>query len=228
MKKAHFYVDGFSFKRINDYYRYEHKRRSRLNIAAFETYLRYEIARKLGISSDSESLSFEKHFYYPSPNPRTCFYKSSVTDTILNFENCLAEAGYIVHYSRKISTLEPRPNENLFADSLVATQLKKIDLFILLSTQGQHANILQQMRHCKIPNILVGWEAICRNSRGAFSKWKTDRILCGFANAYSPLERILDLPSGKHPLTETMFENFFSLYRPPAFSPSYPLNLRCG
>jgi hypothetical protein len=213
MKKAYFCIDGFSFKRINDFYKYEHKRRSRLNIAALESYLRYEIARRFDFPSDSESISFEKHFYHPSQNPRSGFYKNSINDAIFKFESSLLSANYAVHYSQRASILEPKPNENLFTDLVVATQLKKIDIFILLSTQGQHVNILRQMKHCHIPSILIGWNASCKNSSGEDSRWKTDRVLCEFASTYCPLERILNMPDGEHPLVDIMFERFFD-YRP--------------
>ncbi|MDR0517969.1 MAG: NYN domain-containing protein [Fibromonadaceae bacterium] len=228
MKKAYFCIDGFSFKRINDYYRYEHKRRSRLNLAVFESYLRYEIARKLDFPSDCENLIFEKHFYHPSRSPRKRLYQNDTKESILKFEENLARANYSVHYSQKAPIFGAMPNEKLLADTMLAVQLRKIDIFILLSTQGQHANALRQMKNCQIPTILLGWNASCKNSSGEDRLWKTDRILYESASAYCPLEKMLDLPKGKDPFTDIMFEKFFNFCCQPEFSPKYPLNLRCG
>jgi hypothetical protein len=191
MKRAYFCIDGFSFKRINDYYKHEHKMHSRLNLEAFEGYLRYEIARRLDFPSDCASLSVEKHFYHPSQSPRSRFYKNDINDAIFKFEKSLLKAGYTVHYSQNASVLAPKPNENMFADLIVATQRKKMDIFILLSTQREHVDILKQMKNNQIPSMLIGWESRCKNSQGEKRHWKTDRTLCDFANVYCPLHRVV-------------------------------------
>jgi len=219
MKKAFFCIDGFSFRRINDYYKYEHKRHSRLKIASFETYLRYEMERRLGIESNSENLSFEKHFYHPSQSPHSYFYRKDVRDSILKFENSLVEAGYAVHYSKNLPSSGAKPNENIFMDSMLAMQLKHFDFFILLSTQGDYANLLRSFRNSRITSILVGWDAHCTNSYGENRCWRTDKILLNNANVYCPLDKMLNLPNSKNPLVEIMFE---------ISSPNCPLNSRCG
>jgi hypothetical protein len=228
MKKAFFCIDGFSFKRMNDYYRYEHQRRSRLNVAALEGYLRYEIASRLNLPSDSKNLVFEKRYYHPSRSPHLFSYKGDICKAILKFESNLEKANYAVHYSEKAAALGSRPNEMLFADSMLAMQLKQFDIFVLLSTQGQHANILQRIKACQIPSVLVGWNAICKNSSGEDSQWKTDKMLRKYASIYCKLEETLNMPKGKLPFADTMFEKFFSHYCPPEFSPRYLLNQRCG
>jgi hypothetical protein len=219
MKKAFFCIDGFSFRRINDYYKYEHKRHSRLKIASFETYLRYEMERRLGIEGNSESLSFEKHFYHPSQSPHSYFYRKDVRDSILKFESSLVEAGYAVHYSKNLPSSGIKPNENIFMDSMLAMQLKHFDFFILLSTQGDYAKLLRSFKNSRIVSILVGWDAHCTNSYGENRCWRTDKVLLNNASVYCPLDKMLNLPNSKNPLVEIMFE---------ISSPNCPLNSRCG
>jgi len=219
VKKVYFCIDGFSFKRISDFYRYEHNRRSRLSIAAMEIYLRYEIQRKFEWKSDFENMTIEKHFYHPSENPQRAFYKSDVKEAILKFERNLTDSGYAVHYAQTANMLNPKPNKSIFMDWVIASGFKKFDIFVLLSTQGQYANILRQTKQCKINSMLIGWESVCRNSSGENSRWKTDKTLAGYANVYCPLEKTLDLPSGAYPLAEVMFERIF---------PRSPLSQLCG
>jgi len=211
MIKAYFCIDGFSFKRINDFYKYEHRRHSRLNLSAFESYLRYEMKRRMGISSDVSNLVFEKHFYHPNQDPRQCPYKSDIGDAILKFESNVVNSNYVMHYAQNSSTLNPKPNENLFMDSVVAAKQNRVDIFILLSTQGQYACILKQMKNCGIPSVLVCWNSICKNSYGNSSFWRTDSALRNSANVCCPLEKILNLPNGKHPIVESMFAGVPSL-----------------
>jgi len=210
MKKAYFCIDGFSFKRISDFYRNEHTRHSRLSISAMESYLRFELERRFGWQSNPENLVMEKHFYHPGTKP--------IRGSILNFERNLADSGYIVHYQENISTL--RPNRGIFYDWIISKNFKKFDIFALLTTQGQYANIFRQNRQRKIPSILIGWDSICKNSFGASSFWKTDKALIECASVYCPLERTLNLPNDEHPLAGVMFESLSS--------PRYPLNQRYG
>jgi len=229
MKKAFFCIDGFSFKRINDFYRYEHKRRSRLNVAAMETYLRYEIERRFEWKSDIEHLEIEKHFYHPSENPTKTFYGRAVGEVMLKFEGYLVDCGYVVHYAKRANNLKPRPNENIFSDWIIANELRKYDIFVLLSTQGQYVNVLRQTTRCKIPSILIGWDSVCRNSAGESSQWKTDKVLIGYASAYCPLDRTLNQCSNEHPFADIMFEKFFNYGSGPfASSPKYLLSRQYG
>jgi len=205
MKKAYFCIDGFSFKRISDFYKYEHKIHSRLNIAAVETYLRFEITRRLDWNCNIEALDIEKHFYHTSESSQRAFEKK------------LIECGYKVHYSKRANILEPKPNKNIFADWTIARAFRKYDIFILLTTQGQYANILKQAKRCKIQSLLIGWDSPCRNSTGRDSHWKTDKKLIGYANIYCPLEKTLN--QRESVFADVMFEKF---------CPSYPLNLLYG
>jgi hypothetical protein len=190
-------------------------------VAALESYLRYEIERSLNFPCDSKNLAFEKHFYHPSRSPHMYPYKGDACKAILKFENNLKKANYTIHYSQKAVAIGVMPNEALFADSMLAMQLNKFDIFILLSTQGQHANILQRIKACQIPSVLLGWNAVCKNSSGTDSKWKTDKVLCKHASIYCQLEKTLNLPKGELPLADTMFEKFFSYYCQPEFFPKY-------
>jgi hypothetical protein len=174
--------------------------------------------RRLEIRSDSANLSIEKHFYYPSQNPHSYFYRKDVRDAILKFEINLLAAGYTVHYSQNAPNIGSKPNDKIFMDSLLAMR-KNIDLFVLLSTQGEHASILRRFKNSCIKSILIGWNATCTNSYGESRCWKTDAYLINNANIYCPLDRVLNKPNGKHPLVEIMFERS---------SPRYPSDLQCG
>jgi len=227
MKKAYFCIDGFSFKRVSDFYKQEHYRHSRLSVAAMEAYLRYEIERRLEWKSDFEHLKVEKHFYQPSENPHRASYKSDVREAILRFEKNITLSGYAIHYAQAADMAKPKPNEGMFADWVVANELRKFDIFVLFTTQGQYASILQQAKQCNIQSMLIGWSSSCKNSAGEASRWKTDRALIKYATVYCPLDRVLNLPDRKHPLADIMFEKASSLRQPGSY-PRYPLNQLCG
>ncbi|MCL2208113.1 MAG: hypothetical protein FWB90_08505 [Fibromonadales bacterium] len=220
MRKAYFCIDGFTFKRISDFYKYEHKRRSRLSVAAMETFLRYEIERRFEWKSGIDHLEVEKHFYLPYDNPRRIRYRMEVEKAILKFERALEDSGYDTHYARYGNNFTIKPNENIYAEWLIAKQIRKYDVFAIFTTQGQYLRLLQQTMLCEVPTILIGWDGACVNSSGEASFWKTDKALIGNASTYCPLERILNLPNAGHPFTDIMFERISC--------PKYPLNQRYG
>jgi hypothetical protein len=100
----------------------------------------------------------------------------------------------------------PEPNKDILTDWLVASALRRYDVFVLLTTQGQYANIFKQTK----PSVLIGWDSVCKNSAGMDSNWKTDKISIGHASVYCPLEKVLN---NKHPLANIMFEKFYSKFR---------------
>ena len=220
MKKAYFCIDGFTFKRISDFYKYEHRRRSRLNIAAMETFLRYEIERRFEWKRGIDHLEVEKHFYHPNESPQRIHYRVDVENAILKFERALMDSGYGIHYAQYGKDFTPRPNESIYSDWLIAKQLRKYDAFAILTTQGQYTHLLRQNLMCEVPTILIGWEAACVNSSGEPSWWKTDKALINYASTFCPLDRILNKPDTGHPFADLMFERV-SL-------PRYPLNRRYG
>jgi len=207
MKKAYFCIDGFSFKRINDFYRYEHKRHSRLNIASMETFLRYEMTRRLDWNCSPDNLDIEKHFYHPS----------DAKNSMLKFEGKLIDCGYNIHYSQRANALKPHPNNNIFPDWLIAMELRKYDIFVLLTTQGQYAGTFRITKRHGIKTLLIGWDSPCMNSTGWDTCWKTDKNLIGYANIYCPLEKMLN--RSECVFADAMFEKFY---------PSYPSSLLYG
>jgi len=207
MKKAYFCIDGFSFKRINDFYRYEHKRHSRLNIASMETFLRYEMTRRLDWNCSPDNLDIEKHYYHPS----------DANNSMLKFEEKLTDCGYNIHYSQRANALKPRPNPNIFPDWLIAMELRKYDIFILLTTQGQFSGAFRITKRYEIKTMLIGWDSPCMNSTGWDTRWKTDKDLIGYANIYCPLEKMLN--RSDCPFADAMFEKFY---------PNYPSSLLYG
>lgn len=207
MKKAYFCIDGFSFKRMSSFYKHEHNRHSRLNIAAMESYLRYEIKRRLECDSSAENLEIEKHFYYPNgPKKDACYTNAELS-------NC----GYAIHQGQNSTT--SAPNCNILPDWQAAKTVKNYDIFAIFTTQGQYVSLLRQTRQFEIPSILIGWDSICRNSNGERRRWQTDKALIDYASVYCPMEKVLNRPDKRIFFSDAMFEKSL---------PSYPLNLQCG
>ena len=62
-----FFIDGFTLKRVNEYYRYYHPYRSRLNFKGLKSWVRAEAAQ---VFRPRGRVSMEAHYYHPYKDPK--------------------------------------------------------------------------------------------------------------------------------------------------------------
>lgn len=206
MKTAMFCVDGFTFRRINDYYRDEHLRRGRLQPQGLKTWVRHEIARHLGWTVSKDQLSLDCHFYHPYEDPRVRPASAQNVVGSLRFEETLQTAGFVLHYTAEDSVRRLRPNMDLCDDALLAAVYGQVDVLVLLSTQGQYATLPARLRDLGVPTLLIGWEGTCSTRAGDKVPWRTDRLLRRNATAYTGLEMTVgSAQRTDDPLVEQLF-----------------------
>lgn len=190
MRHVLFCVDGFTFRRINDFYRDEHARRARLQPGGLKCWAQRELASSLS-GWEGEEVVWDNHFYHPYEDPRERPQDVRNVAAGLRFENTLKEAGYAVHYACREMQRPLSPNLELCDDVLLAAVYGRVDACVLLSTQGQYASLLERLRALGVPVLLIGWEQCCRSRQGEAVRWKTDTQLRAQASAYRGLEGVI-------------------------------------
>jgi hypothetical protein len=206
MRTLLFCVDGFTFRRINDFYRDEHPRRARLHPGGFKPWVRREAARLLGWPPDTAQLSLDCHFYHPFEDPRSRLGLAANVSGALRFEETLQEAGFAMHYSDEKDIRRLCPNMDLCDDVLLAAVYGQAEALVLFSTQGQYAPLFQRLHDLRLPTILVGWESPCRTRAGAQVPWRTDSLLKHCASHYIGLQDAVGAEAiGKDPFVEQLF-----------------------
>jgi len=206
MKTAMFCVDGFTFRRINDFYRDEHPRQGRLQPQGLKAWVRHEIARHLAWPASKDQLSLDCHFYHPYEDPRVRSASAPNVVGSLRFEETLQAAGFTLHYTAEESVRRLRPNMDLGEDVLLAAVYGHVDLLVLLSTQGQYATVPVRLRDLGVSTLLIGWEGTCSTRAGDKVPWRTDRLLRRNATAYTGFEMVVG--SAKRtddPMVEQLF-----------------------
>lgn len=206
MKNVLFCVDGFSFRRINDFYRDEHVRRTRLQPLGLKQWVRELVNQKMNWGAYTNQLSIECHFYHPYEDPRDRLGLSMNMQGGLRFEELLREAGYTMHYASAEAVRRLRPNMDLCDDVLLSAVYGKVDAVVLFSTQGQYADLLQRLQTLDIPVLLVGFEGLCKSRSGELIPWRTDRRLKQCCTHYVDIRELVGLEAcSPHPFVNQLF-----------------------
>lgn len=200
-----FFIDGFTLKKVNEYYRFFHPFRSRLDFKGLKNWVKSEA---LNVFRPSRPVSWETHYYHPYLNPSK---RSWHTPGILRFEQQLLDAGMQIHYSEKVLDAN-RPNMALQDDAVIFSCYSKINAIVLLSTQGQFSSLPERVGAYNVPVLLLGWNfSYCRNEN--WVRWKTDSRLRFKSSYYVAMDRVIETMSVNDPLCRGIFQNEKRLIR---------------
>lgn len=194
-----FFIDGFTLKRVNEYYRYYHPYRSRIDFKGLKGWVRAEAVH---VFRPRGNVSMEAHYYHPYKDPKA---RGWHTSGILRFEQQIAEAGMQVHYSENYLDNQLNPNMALVDDAVVFSCYHKINAIVLLSTQGQYAILPQRVSRYKIPVLLLGWD-FSYQKNNELVNWKTDNALKDRASYYVAMEKVVENLTEEDPLRFRIFQ----------------------
>ncbi len=205
-----FFIDGFTLKRVNEYYRYYHPYRSRLNFKGLKSWVRAEAAQ---VFRPRGRVSMEAHYYHPYKDPKA---RGWHTSGILRFEQQIAEAGIQVHYSESYIDSQYNPNMALLDDAVVFSCYRKLDAIVLLSTQGQYSSLPERVAPYNVPVLLLGWNfSYLKND--SLVTWRTDTALKDRSSYYVAMDKVVENLVEGDPLRFGIFQrqrqlvkNFFA------------------
>ena len=181
-----FFLDGYTLKKVNDYYRNHHQYHSRIDFRGLKNWVQINAMRLYG--EKCESLEMESHYYHPNKDPH--IYQRN-SEGFAKFEGELKNAGYQVHYNVAGNEGGCTPNMLMMEDALVFASFKKMDVAVVMSTQGNFAALPDRLGMMGVPTIVLGWEF--RYNRGPLTVcWKTDRFLKKNCSHYIAMEKEAD------------------------------------
>ncbi|MCQ2102222.1 MAG: NYN domain-containing protein [Fibrobacter sp.] len=182
-----FFLDGYTLKKVNEYYRVHHRFHANLDFRGLKSWVQLQINRYFNKSR--RVVELESHYYHPQRNPH--IYSSSANGVFkLEFE--LRNAGYQVHYSDRLEDDgHLGPNLSLIEDALMFAVYCKMEAVVLLSTQGQYAPLADKLRIMGIPVLLLGWSFEYPKEERSIH-WKTDTCLRDNCAHYVAMEKVID------------------------------------
>lgn len=178
-----FFVDGYTLKKVNEFYRFHHPFHARIDFRALKNWARREAMRVF--APRAHYALMECHYYHPCKNPGVCGRYG-----LSSFMRELRYAGFQVHCCEQVMD-GIHPNMDLFSDALVFAGYHKMDAVVLLSTQGQYALLPDRLRLLGLPTLLLGWNfSYPKDNR--MIRWQTDGGLMEASTYYVAMDRVAE------------------------------------
>ena len=179
-----FYIDGFTLKKVNEFYRNYHPFHTSLNFVALRNWARRQAIRVF--KPPKRYATMECHYYHPYRDPRTL---GIAKPGMVNFERELHYAGFQIHYLSDVGMAGNKPNTDMISDATLFSSYRKVDGIVLLTTQGQFSPLPEKLRDMGIPTLLLGWN-FCYEKDNRCVHWKTDSLLRDRSAYYIAMEQI--------------------------------------
>ena len=128
----------------------------------------------------------ECHYYHPYKDPGRC----AKSYGMLSFMRELRHVGFQVHFNERVMD-GLGPNMGLFNDALLFADYGRMDAAVLLSTQGEFAQLPDRLQMRGIPTLLLGWNfSYPKDDR--IVRWKTDSGLMETSTYYVTMDRVAE------------------------------------
>ena len=184
--KVGFFVDGFTLRKVNEYYRNQVPECNGINLLGLKNWAAAQASRYFWAGRSIEMMS---HYYHPYRNPEED--NDFRHRGMMFFSGELAKAGFGVHFAEVNYVKNLCPNMALKEDVLLYAQYKQLDALILASTQGQFAGLPERLARMHVPTLLLGWNFTYCNQNHEVH-WHTDKDLRRESTYYIPMERVME------------------------------------
>ena len=198
-----FFLDGYTLKKVNEYYLKYHRYHARLDFRELKGWVRDYSMRLFG--REGCPVELESHYYHPYVRT-TDRAESSIGDGMDRFEKQLMLAGFEVHYNLPEDADKMGPNMQLVEDAYLYAYYHKIDVLVLLSTQGQYSSLPERLRREGVPMLLLGWNFMYEKDNTTVY-WRTDSCLRELSGYYVAMEEVAE----KYPPERRAAKNLFLL-----------------
>jgi len=198
-----FFLDGYTLKKVNEYYLKHHRYHARLDFKSLKGWVRDYAMRLFG--HDGSLVEMESHYYHPYAKLADSG-ESSYGSGIDRFERQLALAGFEVHYNLPEDVDKAGPNMHLIEDAYLYACYHKIDVLVLLSTQGQYSTLPERLKREGVPTLLLGWNFVYEKNNSTIY-WRTDSCLRELSGYYVAMEQVAE----KYPPERNSSKSLFLL-----------------
>ena len=120
--RIYLFVDGYTLKKVNEFYRFPHPFHSRIDFRSLKNWARREAMRVF--APQARYALMECHYYHPCKNPRACGSYG-----LSSFMRELRFAGFQVHCGRQVID-GIHPNMDLFSDALLFASYRRMDAVV--------------------------------------------------------------------------------------------------
>ncbi|MHB9292302.1 hypothetical protein Holit_01398 [Hollandina sp. SP2] len=173
------FYDGYYFYKVSNYYKYEHKRKSRISISGLHDFIRNEIASIMAIDDLRHCQIIDAHYFRGRSSARDMGEKVQ-SERI--FEDILMRENIVTHY------LPLRYGENntwqekgidvwLALEAYELAIYKRFDILVLVAGDGDYVPLVRKLNTLGTRVMLICWDYSYYNENGALAETKTSRQL---------------------------------------------------
>ncbi|MDR3115697.1 MAG: NYN domain-containing protein, partial [Treponema sp.] len=173
------FYDGYYFYKVSNYYKYEHKRKSRISISGLHDFIRNEIASIMHIDDLRHCQIIDAHYFRGRSSAKDMGEKVQ-SERI--FEDILMRENIVTHY------LPLRYGENnvwqekgidvwLALEAYELAIYKRFDVLVLVAGDGDYVPLVRKLNTLGTRVMLICWDYSYYNENGALAETKTSRQL---------------------------------------------------
>ncbi|MDR1058247.1 MAG: NYN domain-containing protein [Treponema sp.] len=173
------FYDGYYFYKISNYYKYEHRRKSRISISGLHDFIRSETASILKIADIRHCQIIDAHYFKGRSSARELGEKVQNERV---FEDILMRENIVTHY------LPLRYGENntwqekgidvwLALEAYELAIYKRFDVLVLVAGDGDYVPLVRKLNTLGTQVMLISWDYSYYNENGIISETRTSRQL---------------------------------------------------
>ena len=178
MLRIGIFYDGYYFYKVSNYYKYEHDKKARISISGLHDYIKYEVAKLVGL--DIRQCQIIDAHYFKGRSSAKEMGEKVQSERV--FEDILMRENIVTHY------LPLRYNEYNLAQekgidvwlALEAYELaiyKHFDILVLVAGDGDYVPLVRKLHTLGTQVLLISWDFSYHNESGDIVETKTSRQL---------------------------------------------------
>ncbi|MDR2632580.1 MAG: NYN domain-containing protein [Treponema sp.] len=174
------FYDGYYFYKVSNYYKYGHKRKSRISISGLHDFIRNEIASIMGIADLRHCQIIDAHYFRGRSSARDMGEKVQSERV---FEDILMRENIVTHYLPLRYAGENNTWQEKGIDVWLALEAyelaiyKRFDILVLVAGDGDYVPLVRKLNTLGTRVMLICWDYSYYNENGALAETKTSRPL---------------------------------------------------
>jgi hypothetical protein len=144
------FYDGWTLRKVSNYYRYQHARQSRLSFQGLHAAAQSVITANWG-----QCRVVEAHLFCGIPSPQQS--RLGMVPPSPQFEEVTRRCGISVHHQPLGSRGEKGVDVDLSLEALDAANSGRINTAVLFATDGDFVPLVEKLKRLGVKVLLLGW-----------------------------------------------------------------------
>ncbi|MBB5203790.1 uncharacterized LabA/DUF88 family protein/cold shock CspA family protein [Inhella inkyongensis] len=188
------FYDGSYFKKVSDYYLFQHERRARLSIKGLHEFITAEVARVEGLDARQcqivDASYFRGRLTAQQAQDQNTLYSDRMLEDVLMRADVTMFQQHV--FTRPDGTFEEKSIDVWLAlEAYEMASLKKYDLIVLISGDGDFVPLVRKLNTLGTKVMLLGWD-FSFEYKGRMQRTRVSSALIERANYAVMMDAVID------------------------------------